>query len=212
MKFIIGVIVFLISLILTGLVVLFGIDDFTGIHFRYWLIGLNIIIFTAWKFRFRTEKRFRYFLLRNFVIINRFFRRIDKRIYNSNERKKIGILEEKSVRLWKLSLKDKDAKIYCSIANGIRQIEKNNMIIILTPITAQDYLMTIMDLDNASRLYEIALGRESSETVVASFDLENEKRMRHREEERKNSINDDLDKLLFQQEQALKKIKSSTFS
>ena len=45
MKIIIGTLVFLMSLALTGLVILFGINEMLGLHFRYWMFGFLIINF-----------------------------------------------------------------------------------------------------------------------------------------------------------------------
>ena len=117
-------------------------------------------------------------------------------------------MQEKAVRLWKLCLRDKETNISCSISNRTRQIEKTNMLIILSPLNQLDYLMTILDIDdkNKSCLYEIRIGPKMAEGVISSFDNENERRMREGEEERRNSIYNDLDKLLQQEEQALKPV------
>jgi hypothetical protein len=63
-----------------------------------------------------------------------------------------------------------------------------------------------MDIDdkNKSCVYEIRIGAKLAEGVILSFDNENERRMREGEEERRNSIYNDLDKLLLQEEEALR--------
>jgi hypothetical protein len=123
----------------------------------------------------------------------------------SDEERKVSELQDKGIRLWKLCLRDKDTSISCSISNQMRQIEKNSMVIILSPINSIDYLMTIMDIDRSkSCLYEIRIGPKLSESVISAFDNENERRMKLGEEERRDSIMKDLDKLLQQEEMAIK--------
>jgi hypothetical protein len=68
-----------------------------------------------------------------------------------------------------------------------------------------DFQMTIMDVEsNRSCLFEITFGNKNSETIIDLFDSENEKRMILGQQEKRNSIQSDLDKLLQQQEQSLK--------
>jgi hypothetical protein len=92
------------------------------------------------------------------------------------------------------------------MVNKIRQIEKDNMLLILSPINEMDYQMTIMDVDNnKSCLFEISIGGKYSESIIDLFDDENERRMKLGQLEKRESIHNDLDKLLSQQEQTLKK-------
>ena len=204
MKFIIGILVTLTAAILSGVVVLLGVNDLTNIGFRLWFLGFTVIVFGFWKLRFKTEKRFRYFLLRNFVKANRFFRRVDKKITINQEGSKPSDLEEKAIRLWKLCLKNKSTHISCSIPKQIRQLQKDNMMIILSPLNSIEYLMTIIDTDLSKRcLYEVPITQKQSDIVISSFDIENEKRMRQTEQERRNSIHSDLDSLLKKEEENL---------
>jgi hypothetical protein len=63
-----------------------------------------------------------------------------------------------------------------------------------------------MDIDdkNKSCVYEIRIGPKLAEGIILSFDNENERRLREGEEERRKSIYKDLDKLLLQEEEALR--------
>jgi hypothetical protein len=71
-------------------------------------------------------------------------------------------------------------------------------------------MMTIMDVDSTkSCLYEIRIGQKLSEGVISSFDMENERRIKMGEEERRKSIFMDLDKLLLQEEESVRKLKTS---
>lgn len=115
-------------------------------------------------------------------------------------------LEEKVIRLWKLCLKNKSTQISCSIPKQIRQLHKDNMLIILSPLNSIEYLMTIIDTDNTKRcLYEVTITQKQCDVVISAFDTENEKRMRQTEQERRNSIHNDLDSLLKKEEEFLSK-------
>jgi hypothetical protein len=115
-------------------------------------------------------------------------------------------IQYKSVRLWKLLLRDEESQITCSLGNRIRQIEKDNMLLILSPINQQDFMLTIMDVDSEkSCLYEVPIHSKYSESLIEIFDSENEKRMTLMQKEKKQSIHNDLDKLIAQQEQVLRK-------
>jgi hypothetical protein len=115
-------------------------------------------------------------------------------------------IQVKSFRLWKLLLKDNESVISCSMVNKVRQIERDNMLVLLSPMNEVDHLMTIMDVDdNKSCLYEIRFSNRSSMDLIELFDTENEKRMLLGQSEKRESIHNDLDKLLKQQEDVLRK-------
>jgi hypothetical protein len=117
-------------------------------------------------------------------------------------------IQVKSFRLWKLLLKDHESVISCSMIDKVRQIERDNMLVLLSPMNEIDHLMTIMDVDdNKSCLYEIRFSNKSSQNLIDLFDTENEKRMLQGQSEKRESIHNDLDKLLKQQEDILKKQK-----
>ena len=210
MRFIFIVFLSLLSILLSGVFVLFGLENSTSIGYWWWL-GLSTVLVTLGiYFRFRTETRLRFFLVRNYLKWNGFFTRVESKVKYSTEDFSQSELQEKAVRLWKLCLKDEDTSISCSISNQTRQIEKNNMLIVLSPINSIDYLMTIMDVDQTkSCLYEVRISQKISEGVISSFDAENERRMRLGEEERRNSIFKDLDKLLLQEEEAVRSKKKT---
>ena len=134
-------------------------------------------------------------LIRTYIFLNKSFRKIDIKM-QYNEDSTTTELQERAIGLWKLCLRDKKTNLSSSLGNKYRQIGKDNMMIVLSPINAVDYLMTIMDVDNSkSCLYEVRIGQKMSNIIIMAFDTENEKRMRLEEEERRNLIFKDLDKL-----------------
>ena len=205
MKFILSIIIILISLIISGVITLCGVITLTRIGFLWWFLGSIIFTMTFFKWKFKSFKRFKISFQRLYLKSNYFFSKIDIKLSYSDDDKNISELQDKGIRLWKLCLRDKKTSISCSISNRIRQIEKDNMVIVLSPINSIDYLMTIIDTDqNKSCLYEIKIGQKLAEGVISSFDNENEKRMRQGEDKRRNLIIKDLDKLLQLEEMSIK--------
>lgn len=203
MKIIIGTLVFLMSLALTGLVILFGINEMLGLHFRYWMFGFLIINFILWKIKFVSEKRFKYYLLRKFILTNKYFRKIDKKI-SVIYKDPVGITEEKGVKIWTLCLKSEKSHISYSTISKIRQIEKDDILIILSPLSNSDYLMEIFGKGDNSFVYEIQIGPSTFENVISLFDMENDKRMRVIESASRNTVYDQLDVILKREEESLK--------
>lgn len=153
-------------------------------------------------------KTFKIFLFRKYIKIKEYCRSIKDRVTESRESNDNLPIQVKSSKLWKLLLRDADSVISCSMVNKIRQIERDNMLIIMSPLNEMDSMMTIMDVDNnKSCLYEIRFGNRSSSTLIELFDTENERRMLIGQSEKRESIHNDLDKLLFQQEDVLKRQK-----
>jgi hypothetical protein len=210
MKFFSLMLVVLSASILSGFFVLSGIPDSFGIGYWYCLLLSGILTVLGFWWRFGTYSRLKIRIHRSYIYLNSIFSKIEQRINFPDEEKNITELQEKGIRLWKLCLRDPETTITCSISNQIRQIEKENMVIILNPISSVDYMMTIMDVDSTkSCLYEIRIGQKLSEGVISSFDIENERRIKMGEEERRKSIFMDLDKLLLQEEESVRKLKTS---
>jgi len=118
----------------------------------------------------------------------------------TSNKRKLTPYEEKAIRLWRLCLKDEDTQMAYN-TNGVRQIEKEHVFIVFQPCGNQDYIMTIMDVnDNGRSLYEFHIPAKDSDDVCEYYNLEMEKRMRKAENNKRNIIESDIDKLLAQEE------------
>lgn len=145
---------------------------------------------THWTFSWRM-KRLR-------VRWRQWRRSIDKTI--KPEDSIVSPFAEKSIRLWKLILKDKSAKMGFNTW-GIRQIERGNLLLVFQHNPTSDSIMTIMDInDNNHNIYELHIGIKQSLHVTELFDNEMDKRMRESEFKKRNIIETDLDKLLNEEE------------
>lgn len=128
-------------------------------------------------------------------------RSIDNRM--TIERKPITTYEGKAIRLWKILLKDEDTQMNYN-TSGVRQIEKDNVLMMFQPAGNSEYLMTLFDVDDTRRsLYELRIPQKESEFVSDYFDTEMEKRMKKAENNKRSIIETDLDKLLEKEEKLL---------
>jgi hypothetical protein len=88
--------------------------------------------------------------------------------------------------------------------SGVRQIEKDNVLMMFQPAGNSEYLMTLFDVDDTRRsLYELRIPQKESEVVSDYFDTEMEKRMKKAENNKRSIIETDLDKLLEKEEKLL---------
>lgn len=121
------------------------------------------------------------------------------------EKIKLGPFEEKAIKLWKLYLKDKESSLAYNTL-GVRQIEKENVFIILQASGNLYHIMTIMDVnDTGKNLFEVHIPTKEASEIVDSFDTELEKRMKKVENNKRSIIESDLDKLLKLEQSSLKK-------
>ena len=164
-----------------------------------------LVGYVGYRFKFKRKNSFKNFVYRNYIKFRWMVDSVNVRLKAQPENTEILPIQTKSIKLWKLLLRDDKSQISCSLGNRIRQVEKDNMLLILSPINQQDYQLTIMDVDNMkSCLYEIPMYSKLAEVLIEVFDDENEKRMLEGQLEKKQSIHNDLDKLISQQQEYLK--------
>lgn len=173
-----------------------------------WLSPLVFLFvgYGVYKLKYRNKNSFKFYLYR--VLIHMKWMRNDfvTKMKSTPKSEEILPIQTKSIKLWKLLLRDEDSQISCSLIDRIRQIEKDNMLLILSPINQLDYQLTIMDVDNnKSCLYEIPIHSKFADNVIEVFDDENQRRMMSGQADKRNSIHNDLDKLISQQQDSLKR-------
>lgn len=141
-------------------------------------------------------------ILRRYLKWRLFLGRIQKKfIFESKH--KVTTYQIKALQLWTLLLKDKDAMLHYSNVTGIRQIHKKEVLVSFYPGQG-DYYMTIIDLSGQrNNLYELTIRQSDVSRVSEEFDVENDKRMRFLNSEKRNIIYEDLDFLLDKQAKTL---------
>ena len=136
-----------------------------------------------------------------------YWRRWKNRLDNSitpDENKMTTPFQEKGIKLWRLCLKDSAAKLAFN-TTGVRQIEKENLLLVFQHNPGGESVMTIMDINESSKnIYELNILTKQSNYVCDLFDDEMDKRMSLVESTKRQIIETDLDNLLIVQENLLK--------
>lgn len=115
--------------------------------------------------------------------------------------------QQKAIQLWSVMLKDKETMLHYSNVTNVRQLHKKEVLISLYP-GHDDYHMCIIDHSGTrSNLYEILILKYDVTLLIDTFDVENDRRMRHLEGEKRSIIYEDLDFLLEKYTKALQKKK-----
>ena len=128
---------------------------------------------------------------------------LDNRI-TPDENKITTPFQEKGIKLWRLCLKDNATKLAFN-TTGIRQIEKENLLLVFQHNSSGESVMTIMDINDSNKnIYELNILNKQSNYVCDLFDDEMDKRMSLVEKTKRQIIETDLDNLLVVQENLLK--------
>ena len=150
---------------------------------------------------------FRYKLSYRIKVWRVYWRRWKNRLDNSitpDENKIITPFQEKGIKLWRLCLKDSSTKLAFN-TNGVRQIEKENLLLVFQHNPRGESVMTIMDINDSNKnIYELNILNRQSNYVCDLFDDEMDKRMSLVESTKRQIIETDLDNLLVVQENLLK--------
>lgn len=145
----------------------------------------------------------RYRIKRWRVYWRRWKNSLDNRI-TPDEYKIMTPFQEKGIKLWRLCLKDNSTKLAFN-TNGIRQIEKENLLLVFQHNPSGESVMTIMDISDSSKnIYELNILSKQSAYVCDLFDDEMDKRMSLVESTKRQIIETDLDNLLVAQESLLR--------
>jgi hypothetical protein len=135
------------------------------------------------------------------------WRRWKSRLDNSitpEENRLLTPMQEKAIKLWRLCLRDREAKLAFN-TNGVRQIEKSNLLIVFQHNPSGESVLTIMDINETSKnIYELSVPSKHSSYVCDLFDDEMDKRMSIVESTKRHIIETDLDSLLELQEAKMK--------
>lgn len=128
---------------------------------------------------------------------------LDNRI-SPEESRTVTPFQEKAIRLWRLCLKDSESKLAFN-TNGIRQIEKENLLLVFQHNSSGESVMTIMDINESSKnIYELNIMNKPSIYVCDLFDDEMDRRMYMADNAKRKMIETDLDNLVNFQEGKLK--------
>lgn len=145
-------------------------------------------------------------LLRSIIRWRRFKKRLGEKM-SMDRVKKQSMYQQKAIELWSVMLKDKETMLHYSNVTDTRQLHKKEVLVSLYP-GHDDYHMCIIDHSGQrNNLYEVLIRKIDVTLLIDTFDVENDRRMRHLEGEKRMIIYEDLDFLLDKQRKALQKKK-----
>ena len=204
MFFLLFALISLITVLESLLVYFFKLPELTTVPMQVYVILLAGINFILYKVKYKNLKVFRFAVFRAYINAVKLTKRVDKKINVPKGSSYASILQhqEKAIKLWRACLRNKDSQLSSSITTSERQIVRNNIMIILTPNDKMGSTMIIFDIDQQKRcLYEVEINSKTSPEVCNFFDLEMQKRMRNAETARRMLIDEDLDKLIRDEEE-----------
>lgn len=111
---------------------------------------------------------------------------------------KLDKIQSKAIELYNLYLNDKESYLSCSLISKKRHIERDGVLMILTPIFNDKTTLTVIDENekNLINCYEVKIPDLTSSYMENDFDLEMERRLKGAEFSKKEAISKDLDKLI----------------
>lgn len=169
------------------------------------IIGLALALFILALIissRYRSLMKFKF--LRKYIKWSLFFKKLNAKMA-PREYGPLSPLQEKAIKLWKLCIKDKSTELRSSFFDKVRQIDKDNLMLILRHASNDYYLLTILDFDSIrNNCYEVQIPRSYIDNICDLFDVEMSRRMRAAENIKREILGDDLDKLISNQEKILK--------
>lgn len=206
MNALIGIVIFLLALVFSGILYMFGITSLTPVPFNIWLLASIVLFYGAYRLRFKNKRALRFFLIRKWIEFNNWFHKIDRKI--TVNKHKLTPMQEKAIKLWKVSLKDKDCVLHCSLSTRERQVVSGSILMILSPTGVDHHILTIFDSndDTKCNFYEIVIPQPQQ--MCEQFDYEMDKRMRQNELERREIIEDIMDTIVRKQEDMVRSKKS----
>jgi hypothetical protein len=203
MNALIGLVIFILGLIFSGILYMFGVVQMTPIPYNIWLLISILSFLISYKVRFKNKKVLKFFLLKKWVEFNSWFNKIDNKMTVGNH--KLSSMQEKAVKLWRICLKEKNCKLDCSISSRQRQIESGKILIVLTPGGTDYSTMSIFDgTDNAKcNFYEVSIPQPHLDQIYQQFDDMVYRRMSNKEQKNREMVEEVFDTMISKQEKLL---------
>lgn len=119
---------------------------------------------------------------------------IDNMLYGTNH--KLSSYEEKSIELWKTLIKNEKSTLL-NDSDNTRHISKDNLLIILKPLTGVEYILTIINNEeNFKTFYSFHIPEKHAKDMIRFFDKEVAKIMTDLENKKIQLIDNSIDKLI----------------
>lgn len=204
MNALIGIVIFILGLVFSGLLYMFGVTQLTPVPYNIWLLASIIGFYLGYRIRFKNKRALRFFLMRKWIEFNGWFHKIDRKMTVGSH--KLNPMQERASKLWKISLKDKDCILHCSISTKQRQVQSGSLLIILSPVQVDHSIMTIFDGNDDAKcnFYEVVIPQPHLDLACQQFDDVIDRRMSSLESDRRETVEDIMETMVRRQEEIIR--------
>lgn len=206
MNFLIGLVIFFLALIFSGILYIVGLVQVTPVPYNFWLLGSMFLFYIAYKLQFKNKRVLKFYLLRKWIEFNSWFYKIDKKMTVGHH--ELNSMQSKAVKLWKICLKDSKCVLQCSIPNKQRQIESGKIFMVLSATNLDHAILSIFDSTSEDKcnFYEVIVPQPHLEEICQSFDSVVAKRMGLKEQRSRDTVEEIFDTLLSKQQKLISKV------
>ena len=180
------------------------LSEFLDINDKIVQIGTLFIsflfIYFVYKILWKKISLLKIDILKLYIKINRISKKIDKVFTNDTVNQVAyntsGSILDKSIKIWKFSIKKESNNLLSSISSNQRQIVGDNIMLILKNYSNQEYILSILNTSEKSSFYEIYIENNIAKELIKMFDESLENRLIKIENEKRNIINNNIDTLI----------------
>jgi hypothetical protein len=159
-----------------------------------------IITYFIYKILWKKISLLKIDILKLYIKINRISKKIDKVFTNDTVNQVAyntsGSILDRSIKIWKFSIKKESNNLLSSISLNQRQIVGDNIMLILKNYSNQEYILSILNTSEKSSFYEIYIENNIAKELIKMFDESLENRLIKIENEKRNIINNNIDTLI----------------
>jgi hypothetical protein len=147
--------------------------------------------FLSYKIRFKNFNRFKIYVFRKWIRFKYKYSKI------SMTTKIEAPLVERGIKIWKICVRDKKSELNYSLLSKIRQVKLDNFYLVFTEDAYERGTIRIYNFnESCSSYFECYITKINFEEVADFFDTEVEKRVRITDNNNKNILIDNMDKII----------------
>lgn len=159
-----------------------------------------MITYFMYKLIWKRKSLLKIDILKLYIKINKISNKLD-RVFTSDTVNQIayntsGSILDKSIKVWRTSLKKESNNLLSSISLNQRQIIGDNIMLILKNYSTQEYILSIINTSERSSFYEIYIENNVAKELIKMFDESLENRLSKIENDKRSIINSNIDSLI----------------
>ena len=154
-------------------------------------IMLYSFFFLVYKIRFKNFNRFKIYVFRKWI----------KFKYKYSKMSMTPIIEgpliDRGIKIWKICVRDKKSELNFSPVSKIRQVKLDNFYLVFTEDGYERGTIRVYNFnESCSSYFECYITKNNFEDVADFFDIEVEKRIRITDNNNKNNLINNMDKII----------------